>query len=128
VFRAVAIGLGLVACGDNIDEFGQSHDISDQLTEWLTANGAVHGTVYRCESGAECLDQDTGEPTNEEWCWKQDDESGIEAALEARTGTSSVDCWPIGVDERWFPAVAGCAYACPLTVPGSNAHCGVLCP
>jgi hypothetical protein len=127
MLRLALIAL-ICACGDNIDANGQSHDLSDLLAEKLTAKGAVHGTVYRCESGAECLSED-GKLTTEEWCWKQDDETGLEELLAERTGASFVDCWPITVGERWFPAIAGCAWRCdpPLDVPGANAHCGVAC-
>lgn len=119
----LAIVLVLLACGDNKDADGQSHDLIDLATEWLTDHDAVHGEVYRCESPAECGDE------TEEWCWKKDDEAGIELALAAMHMVPFIDCWPITVSERWFPALVGCAYRCdpPLDVPGSNAHCGVLC-
>jgi hypothetical protein len=123
VFRASLI-LTLAACGDNIDEHGQSHDLTDLLTEWITEPGAVRGTVYRCESGAMCLSTE-GEPTTEEWCYLDDAEGDLEALLAKRAGATDVDCWPIGVSERWWPAVVGCAYSCDLMGPGSNAHCGM---
>jgi hypothetical protein len=109
-----------LACGDNIDASGEAHGLRDQLTEWLTSEGALHGAVYRCESGAMCLSP-YGEPATEEWCWE-----GEEFELEAHLGVGPDGCWP--VDDRWWPRIAGCAYACPLEGPGSNAHCGAFCP
>jgi hypothetical protein len=120
VLRVVVIGLALVACGDNIDETGQSHDLGDLITEWLTSKGAVRGTVYRCESGAMCADKD-GEPATEEWCYREDSERELEKLLGAA-------CHEIEVTERAWPALAGCAYACPLEGQGANAHCGAFCP
>lgn len=108
--------VALAACGDNIDERGRSHGLEDQLAEWLTSEGATHGTVYSCDSGAMCVDGD-GEPTTEEWCW-----DGREEDLEALLGVDADACHPITASERWFPWFAGCAY-CPKT-SGCNAHCG----
>lgn len=127
MLRVLLIALA-AACGDNIDENGQGHGWSDLAAEYLTDKDAVHGEVYRCESPAECLSED-GEPTTEEWCWRSEDERGLESGLAARYG-EPVDCWPIGLSERLFPALVGCAFRCdpPLDVPGSNAHCGTFCP
>jgi hypothetical protein len=118
----VLVLLTLIACGDNIDADGEAHGLRDQLTEWLTSEGALHGTVYRCESGAMCLSPE-GEPATEEWCFE-----GAEVELEAALGVGPDGCWPITAAERLWPSIAGCAYACPLNAPGSNAHCGVFCP
>ena len=106
------------ACGDNIDADGRSHGIEDRLTEWLTSQGAVHGTVYACNSGAMCLSE-TGEPTTEEWCFWPDAERELEQLLGGA-------CHEITVAERAWPALAGCAYKCPGIV-GANSHCGSFC-
>ena len=118
ILAALWMWLGC-ACGDNIDSAGRSHGIEDRLTEWLTSQGAVHGTVYACNSGAMSLGED-GEPASEEWCFWPD----AEIELEQLLGGS---CHEITVAERAWPALAGCAYACP-GVKGANAHCGSFCP
>lgn len=113
----------LVSCGDNIDETGQSHGIEDAIAEWLTSNGAVHGKVYVCESGATCLDETGTKEATEEWCWP-----GSEEKLESLLGVGPAQCHEITISERAWPALVGCAYACPLEGPGCNAHCGCYCP
>jgi len=118
VLRVLLI-ITLAACGDNIDADGHSHGLEDQLAEWLTSQGAVHGTVYRCESGAACLSE-TGEPTTEEWCYWPD-------AADELADLLGGSCHEITVAERAWPALAGCAYACPLESKGCNAHCGCFC-
>lgn len=112
----------MLACGDNIDANGESHGLTDFATEWLTSNGALHGKVYRCESGAMCGTEDDGPPT-EEWCWEDSEEE-----LEALLGVGPLGCWEIQADERFWPWLVGCAYACPLETRGCNAHCGCFCP
>jgi hypothetical protein len=107
--------VALTACGDNIDAAGHSHSIEDQLAEWLTSQGAVHGTVYACASGADC----GGE--SEEWCFWPDSADELRDLLGA-------PCHEITLSERRWPALVGCAYACPLEGPGANAHCGNFCP
>lgn len=115
----MAIGLALAACGDNIDEQGRGHGLEDRLTEWLVSEGALHGTVYTCDSGAMCLSE-TGEPASEEWCW-----AGREEDLEALLGG---DCHPITATERYWPWFVGCAW-CPSSGAGCNSHCGCAgCP
>lgn len=113
--------LALAACGDNIDEHGRSHGLIDQAAEWLTSEGATHGTVYSCDSGAMCLTPE-GEPATEEWCW-----DGEEAELEALLHVDEDGCHPITAGERFFPWLVGCAW-CPKS-QGCNAHCGCAgCP
>lgn len=110
----LALALAQYGCGDNIDANGRGHGLGDRLTEWLTSHGAVHGTVYVCASGAAC-------DGAEEWCYWPDAEHELEQLLGAA-------CHEITVSERAWPALAGCAYACPLEVRGCNAHCGCFCP
>jgi hypothetical protein len=119
VIRVAGIALALVACGDNIDAQGHGHGIEDKIAEWLTQNGAVLGTVYRCESAAWCANASGGELT-EEWCYWEDSELELEQLLG---GT----CHPIKPTERLYPSLAGCAYACPPLARGCNAHCGCFC-
>jgi hypothetical protein len=94
--RRLALAVLLVGC--------------DTVTTWVTD----HGTVYRCESGADC----GGKP--EEWCW-----DGDEAELEQLLGA---ECHDVGVTERAWPAIVGCSYCCGDGCPrGANAHCGTAC-
>lgn len=106
-------------CGDNIDADGRSHGIEDRLIAWLTAQGAIHGTVYVCSSGAMCLSEE-GEPASEEWCYWPDSADDLAALLGG-------DCHEVTIAERAWPALTGCAYACP-GIKGANAHCGTYCP
>ncbi len=109
-------------CGDNIDENGTSHGLNDLLTEWLTSSGSLHGTVYRCESGAMCLSEDDG-PATEEWCW-----ADSERELEELLGVGPLDCWAIQPNERFWPWLVGCAHCCGDGCGrGANAHCGSFC-
>jgi hypothetical protein len=119
--KALLVIALLVACGDNIDEHGHSHGIEDQIADWLAGNGASHGTVYVCTSNAECLSEE-GEPATEEWCYWED------SATELRDLLGATECHEITVGERWWPAISGCAYGCPLEGRGCNAHCGCYCP
>lgn len=88
----------------------------DETVDWFVKGEADYGTVYVCDSGAMCVGG------TEEWCW-----AGSEAALEDLLGA---ECHKIGVTERTYPAIVGCAYDCEgkLKGPGSNAHCGSFCP
>lgn len=94
--------LALVACDSDGD--------GDSWPPWPTWGEAGH--VYVCDSGAMC-------PESEEWCW-----AGSEAELESLLGA---DCHVITPDERLWPAVAGCRYACPPEGRGCNSHCGCFC-
>jgi hypothetical protein len=119
MLRNALLAFAVLACGDNIDEDGRSHGLDDQVAEWLTSQGATRGVVYRCESGAMCLTPE-GQPATEEWCW-----DGREVDLEALIGG---ECHEIGIGDRLFPALAGCAYKCPPLAKGCNAHCSCACP
>jgi hypothetical protein len=117
VLRVVVILAVVVACGDNIDASGESHGLRDLAVEWLTSEGALHGTVYTCNSVVDCGG------LSEEWCFE-----GPEEDLEGALGLGPDGCWPIKVSERAWPALVGCAYCCgPDCGPGSNAHCGAMC-
>lgn len=92
----------LVACDSDGD--------GDSWPPWPTWGEAGH--VFACD------DECGGLPA--EWCW-----IGSEAELEALVGA---DCHPITVEERAWPALTGCRYACPPEGRGANAHCGEACP
>jgi hypothetical protein len=91
-------------CGDNIDSEGRSHGIEDAVIAWLTEQGAVHGTVYVCGG--------------DEFCYWPD------AADELSALTGGRDC---SETERAWPALVGCAYACPPLERGCNALNSCFC-
>ena len=94
------------AAGCDSDEDG------DSWPPWPTWGEL--GTVYVCDTGIGCLGG-----AGDEFCW-----TGPVDDLEDLLGA---ECHAITPQERLWPALAGCRWACPPEGRGCNASCGCGC-